>query len=117
ARIGELHYYAGDTLGRLERYPEAEKEFRVELHDFPQNIRARAGLAMLYQATGRPDQAASAPGDMTRGAPTPEPYALPARVWTMFGNRQQADAVRAEARRTFAEANRGLKSGARASRP
>jgi tetratricopeptide (TPR) repeat protein len=117
ARMSELHYYAGDTLGRLERYPEAEKEFRAELRDFPQNIRARAGLAMVYQATGRPDEAAAALGDMTRITPTAESYALAARLWTMFGNRQQADAVRAEARRTFAEANRGLKAGARAARP
>ncbi|OLD20384.1 MAG: hypothetical protein AUJ01_04240 [Acidobacteria bacterium 13_1_40CM_3_65_5] len=116
SRLGELHYFTGDTLGRLERYPEAEKEFLAELRDFPQNIRARAGLAMLYQATGRPDEAAQAIDDMKRVTPTPESYALAARVWTMFGNRQQADAVRAEARRTFAEAPRGLKSGARAAR-
>jgi choline-sulfatase len=114
ARVSELHYYTGDTLGRLERYPEAEQEFRAELRDFPQNIRARAGLAMLFQATGRSDEAATAIGDMTRITPTQESYALAARLWTMFGNRQQADAVRAEARRTFAEAARGLKSGARA---
>jgi tetratricopeptide (TPR) repeat protein len=116
SRIGELHYYYGDTLGRLERYPEAEKAFVAELRDFPQNTRARAGLAMLYQATGRPDEAANAIGDMTRVTPTPESYALAARLWTMFGNRQQADAVRAEARRTFAEAQRGLTTGARAAR-
>ena len=115
-RLSELHYYTGDTLGRLERYPEAEKAFLAELRDFPQNIRARAGLAMLYQATGRTDEAAGAIGDMTRATPTPESYALAARLWTMFGNRQQADAVRAEARRTFAEASRGLQSGARAAR-
>src|SRR5262245_11688586 len=116
SRIAELHYYAGDTLGRLERYPDAEKEFVAELRDYPQNIRARAGLAMLYQATARPDEAAAALGDMTRVTPTPESYALAARLWTMFGNRQQADAVRAEARRTFAEAQRGLTSGSRAAR-
>ncbi|HEV8348519.1 MAG TPA: hypothetical protein VGQ16_18210, partial [Vicinamibacterales bacterium] len=55
-------------------------------------------------------------GDMLRVTPTPESYALAARLWTMFGNRQQADAVRAEARRAFADAPRGLKSGARAAR-
>src|SRR6185295_20027075 len=116
ARMSALHYYTGDTLGRLERYPEAEKEFVAELRDFPQNIRARAGLAMLYQATGRTDEAARAIGDMTRVTPTPESYALAARLWTMFGNRQQADAVRAEARRTHAEAPPGPRSGARVSR-
>jgi arylsulfatase A-like enzyme/Tfp pilus assembly protein PilF len=115
-RLSELYYYTGDTLGRLEKYPEAEKAFVAELRDFPANIRARAGLAMLYQATGRSDEAAGAIGDMLRVTPTPESYALAARLWTMFGNRQQADAVRAEARRAFADAPRGLKSGARAAR-
>jgi thioredoxin-like negative regulator of GroEL len=109
----ELHFYAGDTLGRLERYPEAEAQFVEELRFFPQNTRARGGLAMLYQATGRPEEASRVLSDMIRITPTPESYALAARLWTMFGNRQQADAVRAEARRTFAEAPR---AGGRASR-
>jgi choline-sulfatase len=103
AQIIELHFYTADTLGRLERYPDAEKEFVAELHLFPQNTRARAGLAMLYQATGRADLAAAAIGDMLRITPTPESYALAARLWTMFGNPQQANAVRAEARRAFAD--------------
>jgi arylsulfatase A-like enzyme/Tfp pilus assembly protein PilF len=103
--LSDLHYYAADTLGRLERYAEAEAEFERELEAFPQNGRARAGLAMLYQATGRGEAAGQVLADMLRAAPTPESYALAARVWTMFGNRQQADAVRAEARRAFADAH------------
>jgi choline-sulfatase len=113
SRLGELHYYAGDTFARLERYDEAEAQFAAELRDFPQNIRARAGLAMLFQATARPQESAQAIADMLRVSPTPESYALAARLWTMFGNRQQADAVRAEARRAFAEPPR---AGARATR-
>ena len=62
---------------------------------------------MLYQATGRAEAAGEALAEMLRVAPTPDSYALAARVWTMFGNRQQAEAVRAEARRAFAEAPRG----------
>ncbi len=52
-QINELHFYTADTLARLERYPEAETEFIEELKYFPQNIRARGGLAMLYQAGGQ----------------------------------------------------------------
>jgi arylsulfatase A-like enzyme/Flp pilus assembly protein TadD len=100
-QIPELHYYTGDTLGRLERYPEAEAEFEQELRFFPQDFRARAGLAMLYQATGRPDAAAGAVDDMVRMTPTPDAYALAVRLWTMFGNPKKADALRSEARRTF----------------
>jgi arylsulfatase A-like enzyme/Flp pilus assembly protein TadD len=112
-QMRELHYYTADTLGRLERYPEAEKEFNAELRFFPQDTRARAGLAMLYEATGRNDLAATAIGDMLRMTPTPDAYALASRLWTMFGNPQQANAVRAEARRAFAEPAR---AGTRAPR-
>jgi arylsulfatase A-like enzyme/Tfp pilus assembly protein PilF len=112
-QINDLHYYTADTLGRMERYPEAEKEFLAELHFFPQNTRARAGLAMLYQATERPDLAAAAIGDMLRLTPTPEAYALAARLWTMFGNLQQANAVRAEARRAFVDPARAGTHAAR----
>ena len=109
-----MHYHAGDTLGRLERYQEAETHFNRELEAFPQNARARAGLAMLYQATGRSAAAGQTLTDMLRVTPTPESYSLAARVWTIIGNRQQADAVRAAARRTFSEAPR---AGARAVQP
>ena len=56
---------------------------------------------MLYQASGKPDAAARVLDDMLRITPTPDSYALAARLYTMFGNRKQADAVRAEARRNF----------------
>jgi hypothetical protein len=36
---------------------------------------------------------------MIRITPTPDSYALAARLYTMFGDRQQAEAVRADARR------------------
>jgi choline-sulfatase len=113
-QMTELHFYTADTLGRLERYPEAEKEFLEELKYFPQNARARGGLAMLYQANGRTDAAEQMIADMIRITPTPETYALAARLFTMFGNRQKADALRAESRRAFAEPPR---AGARAARP
>jgi arylsulfatase A-like enzyme/Tfp pilus assembly protein PilF len=101
-QINELHFYAADTLARLERYPEAEKEFIEELKYFPQNTRARGGLAMLYQASGKPDAASRMLDDMIRVTPTADSYALAARLHTMFGNRKQAEAVKAEAKRAFA---------------
>jgi hypothetical protein len=42
--------------------------------------------------------------DMVRAIPTPDGYATAARLLTTFGERKQAEAVRAEARRAFAEA-------------
>jgi arylsulfatase A-like enzyme/Tfp pilus assembly protein PilF len=105
-QMPELHYYAGDTLGRLERYPEAETEFIQELKFFPQNTRARGGLAMLYQASGKTDEATQVLSDMLRVTPTPDAYALAARLHTMFGNRKLAEQIRAEGRRTFADGGR-----------
>jgi arylsulfatase A-like enzyme/predicted Zn-dependent protease len=100
-QIPELHFYTGDTLERLERFPEAEAQFLEELHDFPQNTRALASLATLYHATGRADDATRVIANLMRTTPTPDAYALAARLLTTFGHRQQADAVRVEARRAF----------------
>ena len=102
--IAELYYYAGDTLGRLERYHDAEAAFTEELRLFPFNARARGGLAMLYQATDRPDAADRMIRDMLRLSPTPDSYALAARLYTMFGRRQDAEAVRLEGRRALGAA-------------
>ena len=77
------------------------REFLEELKYFPLNIRARGGLAMLYQAGDKPDAAAAVLADMLRLTPTPDSYALAARLYTMFGNRTQAENVKAEAKRTF----------------
>ena len=61
---------------------------------------------MLYQAGDKPDEATRVLDDMLRITPTPDSYALAARLHTMFGNRQQAEAVKSEARRTFATRER-----------
>src|SRR5262249_6029763 len=105
-QITELHFYTADTLARLERYDEAEAEFNEELKYFPQNTHARAGLAMVYQANDEPDEAARVVSDMTRISPTPDSYALAARLYQMFGDRRKADAMRAEARRGASSATR-----------
>lgn len=52
--------------------------------------------------------------DMMRIVPMQETLALAAGLFIMFGNRLKADAIRAQARRTFAEASG---RGARAARP
>jgi arylsulfatase A-like enzyme/Flp pilus assembly protein TadD len=105
----ELHFYAAEALARLDRFAEAEAHYVEEVRAFPEQTRARAGLATLYHATERPDEAGRVLDDMTRVTPTPDSYALAARLWKTFGNHRRADAVRAEARRVFGEgANRHL---------
>jgi arylsulfatase A-like enzyme/Flp pilus assembly protein TadD len=102
-QISELQFYMGDTLARLDRYGEAEKRFREELAVFPQNIRTYASLAMLYRASNRDRAAEQVITELMRVAPTPEGYALAARLWTIFGDRKRADAIRADARQRFNE--------------
>ena len=88
-QIPDLHFYAAETLAKLDRPSEAEAEYEEELRLFPQNARAHAGLATLYQATGRSDEAAQALDDMLRVAPTKESSALAARLRRTFGKRKQ----------------------------
>ena len=45
--IADLHYYAGETLARLDRHADAQAELLKELEDFPDNLKARAELAKL----------------------------------------------------------------------
>ncbi|MBI2835410.1 MAG: sulfatase-like hydrolase/transferase [Acidobacteria bacterium] len=103
-QLADLHYYAADTLARLNRHQEAVAEFREELRLFPQNTRAHAGLAMLYRATGHDIDAARAIESLIATVPTPEGYALAAKLWTIFGERARADAVRGQAQEQFSGA-------------
>jgi choline-sulfatase len=99
--VPDLYFYAGDALARLNRHADAEALFAEELREFPRNVRARAGLATIYHATGQSDMASSAITDMLRAEPTLESYTVAARLLTSFGNVREAQSVRAEARRTF----------------
>lgn len=98
-QLGDLNFFAADALARLERYDEAEPLFNAELALFPTHTRARAGLAMLYRATGRNAQAEQAIDVLLRLSPTPEGYETAAQLWTMFGEPRRAAAVRARAAR------------------
>jgi choline-sulfatase len=104
--IPDLHFYIADTLARLNQGEQAEAEFAEELRRFPQNVRARAGLASAYHAAGDADAASTAISDMLRAVPTPESYSTAARLLTSFGRTREADATRAEARRRFATPHR-----------
>lgn len=101
----DLHYFTADTLARLERDTDAEAQFVEELRLFPYNTRARTGLATVYHATGRIDEAVETLAALVRITPTPDAYALAARLLTSFGRPQQAARLRAEARKAFARAS------------
>ena len=70
-----------------------------ETSDFRRS--ARAALATLYQSMGQTAEAARTTTDLVRITPSPEGYATAAKLWTSFGDRKQAAALRADARRMF----------------
>jgi tetratricopeptide (TPR) repeat protein len=93
-QMNELDYYIGDSFARLERYREAEPFFLEGIHTFPHDLRARAGLAMLYRATGRDADADRVVEELLLVSPTPEGRALASKLWTMFGEPERARQVR-----------------------
>ena len=97
-QVPELRYYLGDSLGRLERYAEAEPVLRDQIRLFSSDLRARASLAMLYRAQGRAAESDRTIAELLRVAPTREGYALAEQLWTMFGEPGRAAEVRASAR-------------------
>jgi arylsulfatase A-like enzyme/Flp pilus assembly protein TadD len=98
----ELNFFIADALARLERYADAEPFFREELRLYPQNTRAREGLAMLYQATERAAEADRVLQDMVRAATAPQHFARAAELYAMFGRPDRAAEVRAAMRKRFA---------------
>jgi tetratricopeptide (TPR) repeat protein len=101
AAIPDLHYLTGEAFIQAGRYPEAEAQLREELRSFPHNLRASAALATLYQSTGQLESAARVVSDLPRITPTPDSYALAAKLWTSLGDRKQAAQVRADAKQAF----------------
>ncbi|HEX5474073.1 MAG TPA: sulfatase-like hydrolase/transferase [Vicinamibacterales bacterium] len=92
-QMPDVNYYIGDCLGRLNRYDEAQKFLRTEVRLFPFNARARAGLAMLYRATGNDAGAEAAIEEMLRVTPADgRPLAI--QLWTMFGEPKKAAALK-----------------------
>src|SRR5262249_34970253 len=96
-----LHYLTAEALLWADRPAEAETQLLDELDEYPHNVDARAGLAMLYHSGGDHEQAAAVVVDLVRITPSPEAYAQAVRLWTAIGDPKQAAAARADSRRLF----------------
>lgn len=101
APLAELHLYLAESLTHLDRYVEAESHYRTELRAFPRNVQAYAGLAMLYRASNRHDDVEDVLNELVAGTPTPEGYAVAARLWTILGDPSRAEALRSDAQVRF----------------
>ena len=96
-----LHLALGETLVHLEQPADAESELKEEVRLFPLDPRAYVSLAMLYHSLDREEDAAQVLEDLVEALPTPEGSSAAARAWTAIGNRERAEAVRADARARF----------------
>jgi arylsulfatase A-like enzyme len=101
AALPDLHLYLGESLAHLDNYAEAETQYREELRAFPRSVQAYASLAMLYRASNRDDAVEDVLNELVSGTPTPESYAVAARLWTILGERSRAEALRSDARARF----------------
>jgi tetratricopeptide (TPR) repeat protein len=99
--IADLHLYFGESLARLDRYPDAEAQFREELHTYPRNVQAYTSLAMLYRASNRDADVEDVLNELVAATPTPEGFAVAAKLWTILGERSRAEALRSDARARF----------------
>jgi choline-sulfatase len=93
-QVQDINYYIGDSLARLGRYPEAERFLKGEIVLFPFNIRARAGLAMLYRASGRDADSEQAIADLLGVAPSGEGREVARQLYLMFGEPGKAAALK-----------------------
>ena len=100
-QLNDLRYYLGDCFAHLGRLAEAEQAFLEEIKLFPNLIRARMGLAMLYEAAGRPTATESTINDMLAAEPTPATYASAVELWRVLGHPDKSAAVAAAARAKF----------------
>jgi choline-sulfatase len=96
-QVPDVNYFIGDSLARLERYPEAERFLKAEIAIFPFNTRARASLAMLYRATGRETESEQAIAELLHVAPEGDGPALAKQLWTMFGEPEKAAVLKRSA--------------------
>ena len=101
ARIADLHFYLGESLTQLDRYADAEAQYREELRAFPRNVLAYTSLAMLYRASNRDAAVEDVLNELVAATPTPEGYAVAARLWTILGDPSRAEALRSDARARF----------------
>jgi hypothetical protein len=87
---------------------------KEEVRLYPEHVRARASLAMLYQSMDRPGDAERVLVELVRDVRRPDAYDTAARVWRMFGRPDRAAAVEADKRRQFGERTRPAAAGAAA---
>jgi len=103
AFAADVQLYVGETLAALGRHAEAIAAFERAIAEQPLQTRARLAVARAYARIGQRDDAVAALSGMTQALPTPDVFRLAADAAERLGEREEAAALRGEARRRFAE--------------
>ena len=99
--VQDLHFLRGDILGRMERLPEAEAEFKEEIRLFPEGLDAYTSLTLLYASQERPADVRETIRSLVTAIPTPEAYARAVKTLNVAGDRSGAETVRRMAAAKF----------------
>lgn len=84
--IGELQWYLGDALSRLDRFADAEAAFARAIAASPRTPRNYASLATLYHASHRDALADQTLAALARAVPAPAGAEMAARLRATFGH-------------------------------
>jgi tetratricopeptide (TPR) repeat protein len=101
ATLPGLHLALGEALVHLEQPADAEAQLKEEIRLFPLDARAYVSLALLYHSLAREDDARQLLDELLEALPTPEGSGAAAKAWLAKGDRERADAIRADARTRF----------------
>jgi Flp pilus assembly protein TadD len=89
-RLQGLHLTRGDALARLNRFDEAEREFRAEVDEFPREPRAYSALIMLLAIEHRPDDATKVVLAAVKASPVPHTFVILAETLKAIGDERGA---------------------------
>ena len=81
-----LHLARGDVLARLGRNDEAEKDFRVEIAQFPKSAGAYSSLILLLATERRLDEATKLVFDLIKASPAPHSYVTVSETLKAIGD-------------------------------
>jgi tetratricopeptide (TPR) repeat protein len=88
-----LSFTRGDVLARMGRNADAEKAFRKEIRDNPNDARAPSSLALLYASEGRPREAVETLQQLTTSNQSPGAYAAAVRTLRVLGDSDDATSL------------------------
>ncbi|MGZ7078806.1 MAG: sulfatase-like hydrolase/transferase [Thermoanaerobaculia bacterium] len=96
-----LHLSRGDVLARLNRNEEAEREFRMEIRDFPKQPDAYSSLVLLLVTERRLDDATRVIYDLIAASPEPHSYAVAAETLKAIGDDRGAEYWSSQGRQRY----------------